>query len=132
MTTDVQWITMATHAATIGYTCAKINDFKSLSSLSLFLSFSLVFSWDFLLFVNAGLDFLYHCVLVSFCCGLFAKNCGCVFIINWYIDHCLSLYFFHVMLILACLLYNCAGRLADSYACLLFLMHVYCILSCTL
>ena len=36
------------------------------------------------------------------------------------------------MLTLACLLYTYAHRLADSYGCLLFLMHVYYILSCTL
>ncbi|KAG5136789.1 hypothetical protein JHK82_021520 [Glycine max] len=46
MTTDVQWITMATHAATIGYTCAKINDFKSLSSLSLFLFYGFFFHFS--------------------------------------------------------------------------------------
>ena len=94
--------------------------------------FSLVFSWDFFLFVNTWLDIWYHCVSISFCWGLFPKIYGCVLIINWYIDDCLFLYFFGVMLTLACLLYTCARRLADSYGCLLFLMHVYYILSCTL
>ena len=110
-----------------------VDIWKGFFSLNIFFFF---FCWCFpeifSFFLNAWLDFLYHCLSVSFCCNLFPKNCGCVLIINWYIDDFLFLYFFGVMLTLAYLLYSCACRLADSYRCMLFLMHVYYILSCTL